>query len=64
LKGLQGEADSNKDGAVDVEELYAYLKPHVEIAARRMNTEQTPQLLPGTDLLKERAKLHLIDLTR
>lgn len=49
---------------MDVEELYAYLKPHVEIAARRMTTEQTPQLLPGTDLLKERAKLHLIDLTR
>ena len=49
---------------MDVEELYAYLKPHVEIAARRMTTEQTPQLLPGTDLLKERAKLQLIDLTR
>ncbi len=49
---------------MDVEELYTYLKPQVETVARRMNTEQTPQLLPGTDLLKERAKLHLIALTR
>ncbi len=64
LKGLQGEADANKDGAVDVEELYDYLKPQVETAARRANAEQSPQLLPGTDLLGERAKLHLIDLKR
>ncbi len=64
LKGLQGEADANKDGAVDVEELYDYLKPQVETAARRANAEQSPQLLPGTDLLGERAKLHMIDLKR
>lgn len=62
LKGLQGEADANKDGAVDVEELYDYLKPQVETVARRANAEQSPQLLPGTDLLGERAKLHLIEL--
>lgn len=64
LKGLQGEADANKDGAVDVAELYAYLKPQVETAARRMHSEQSPQLLPGTDLLKERAKVRLVDLNR
>lgn len=64
LKGLQGEADFNKDGAVDVEELYSYIKPQVELTARRMNAEQTPQLLPGMDLLGERSKLHLIDLQR
>ena len=62
LKGLQGAADANKDGAVDVAELYAYLKPQVETAARRMQTEQSPQLMPGTDLLKERAKVRLVDL--
>lgn len=64
LKGLQGEADSNKDGGVDVEELYTYIKPQVESAARRMNVEQSPQLLPGMDLLGERAKARLIDLQR
>ncbi|MGH7209624.1 MAG: caspase family protein [Nitrospiraceae bacterium] len=64
LKGLQGEADANKDGAVDVAELYAYLKPQVETAASRMHAEQSPQLMPGTELLKERAKLRLVDLKR
>lgn len=64
LKGLQGEADANKDGAVDVEELYSYIKPKVEADARRMNAEQTPQLLPGIELLGDRAKLRLIELKR
>lgn len=64
LKGLQGEADANKDGGVDVEELYAYMKPKVETEARRMNAEQSPQLLPGADLLGDRAKLRLIELKR
>ncbi len=64
LKGLQGEADADKNGAVDVEELYAYMKPKVETEARRMNAEQSPQLLPGADLLGERAKLRLIELKK
>ena len=64
LKGLQGEADANKDGGVDVEELYAYLRPQVETEARRMNAEQSPQLLPGVDLLGDRAKLKLIELKK
>ncbi|MGH7260719.1 MAG: caspase family protein [Nitrospiraceae bacterium] len=64
LKGLQGDADANKDGAVDVEELYTFMKPQVETAARRMNADQSPQLLPGADLLGDRAKLRLIELKR
>lgn len=64
LKGLQGEADANQDGAIEVGELYAYLKPQVETAARRMNAEQSPQLLPGADLLGERAKQTVIRLKR
>ncbi|MSQ77802.1 MAG: hypothetical protein EXR97_05050 [Nitrospiraceae bacterium] len=64
LKGLQGEADANKDGGVDVEELYAYMKPKIETEARRMNAEQSPQLLPGVDLLGERSKLKLIELKK
>jgi len=64
LKGLQGEADADKDGGVDVEELYAYMKPKVETEARRMNAEQSPQLLPGTELLGDRAKVKLIELKK
>lgn len=64
LKGLQGEADANQDGAVEVEELYTYMKPRVETEARRMNAEQTPQLLPGADLLGDRTKLRLIELKK
>lgn len=52
LKGLQGEADTNKDGKIDVAELYEYLRPQVERVARRdFNNEQTPLLLGNTDVL-------------
>ncbi len=45
LKGLKGEADTNGDQKITVEEVYAYLKEHVPYRARRMyNREQTPQL--------------------
>lgn len=64
LKGLQGEADLNKDGAVEVQELYSYVKPQVEKSARRLNVDQSPQLLPGTELLGTRASLHLVEYPR
>ncbi len=52
LKGLQGEADGNKDGTVDLQEVFDYLKPQVErIARREYNNEQTPQLLGNRDIL-------------
>jgi hypothetical protein len=52
LKGLQGEGDQNKDGVLDIKELFDYLKPQVErIARREYNNEQTPQLLGNRDLL-------------
>lgn len=58
LKGLQGEADSNKDGTVELKELFAYLKPQVERTARReYNNEQTPQLLGSPDLLAKGIRL-------
>lgn len=44
LKGLKGEAEIN--GKVDIEDLFEYLKPHVErIARKQYNNEQTPQLI-------------------
>ena len=52
LKGLQGEADANKDGKIDIAELFEYLRPQVERVARRdFNNEQTPLLLGDTDVL-------------
>ena len=58
LKGLQGEADSNKDGTVELKELFAYLKPQVERTARReYNNEQQPQLLGSPDLLTKGIRL-------
>lgn len=62
MKGLQGQADANKDKAVNVEELYGYIKEQVETVARRMHTEQSPQLLPGTDLIGDRSKTSVIKL--
>jgi hypothetical protein len=46
LQGLEGEADANGDGSIDVQELFEYLKPQVQrIARRTYNTEQVPQLI-------------------
>lgn len=44
LKGLQGEADSNKDGRITVAEIREYLGEHVPYMARRLTgNEQVPQ---------------------
>lgn len=52
LKGLQGEADANRDGRIELRELYEYLKPQVERTARReFHNEQQPQLLGNPDVL-------------
>jgi uncharacterized caspase-like protein len=54
LKGLQGEGDSNKDGTIDMAELYDYVKPNVQRVTRKQyNNEQTPQLLASPDTLKK-----------
>lgn len=54
LKGLQGSADQNDDGKIDLSEVYAYLRPQVEIVARQeFNNEQTPQLLGSPAMLNK-----------
>lgn len=58
LKGLQGAADKNKDGGIDLAEVFDYLKPQVERTARRdFNNEQTPQLLGSPELLSKGVRL-------
>jgi len=58
LKGLQGEGDQNKDGSIDLTELFAYVKPQVSRVARReFNNDQTPQLLGSPNLLSKGVRL-------
>jgi len=58
LKGLQGEADRNKDGTIDLAELFEYVKPQVERVARReFNNDQIPQLLGSPEVLRRGVKL-------
>lgn len=64
LKGLQGEGDANKDGVIQMTELYDYVKPNVQRISRKYyNNEQTPQLLASPDVLK-RGGGRLLDRTR
>nr|MBI3614649.1 caspase family protein [Nitrospirota bacterium] len=54
LKGLQGEGDLNKDGVIDLAELFEYVKPNVQrIARKQYNNEQQPQLLASPELLRK-----------
>jgi|GEM_PF-401579 len=54
FKGLQGEGDLNKDGAIDLAELFDYIKPNVKkIARKQYNNDQTPQLLASPELLRK-----------
>jgi len=48
LKGLNGNADSNRDKKITVNEMSSYLNENVPQQARKMGREQNPQLL-GTD---------------
>lgn len=58
LKGLQGEADQNKDGAIDLKEVFDYLRPQVQRVARReFNNEQTPQLAGSPEMLSKGIRL-------
>jgi hypothetical protein len=51
---MSGDADANGDGAIDVQELFEYLKPQVQRVARRVyNTEQVPQLIIPPNLVNQ-----------
>ncbi len=54
LKGLKGEGDLNHDGAIDLTELFEYVKPNVQkIARKQYNNEQQPQLLASPEALRK-----------
>ncbi len=59
LKGLRGEGDRNGDGAIELVELYSYLRPNVMRTARReFNHDQVPQLF-GSPAALDRG-IHLL----
>jgi hypothetical protein len=46
LKGINGEGDTNRDGKIEIGELFEYIKPQVERIAKKIyNNEQLPQLI-------------------
>jgi hypothetical protein len=48
LRGLRGEADTNRDTAVTLGELVGYVRQKVAWAAKtQFNTEQRPQIMPA-----------------
>ncbi len=49
MKGLEGDADENKDGKITVGELQSYLSDMVPRQAMSMNRKQMPQLMGDTD---------------
>ncbi len=62
LRGLRGGADADKNGSVTVAELYGYVRPEVERAARLQNTDQTPSLFPPLGVVGARGDAVLIRL--
>ena len=53
LRGLKGEADTDDDGWTSVKEIYGYVRSHVTRVSRRLQSEQTPIVLPPTDEMKD-----------
>lgn len=49
MKGLEGDADQNKDGKITAGELQTYLSDVVPRQAMRMNRKQEPQLVGDAD---------------
>ena len=53
LRGLRGEADTNDDSCINVDELYNYVKNNVTKVSRRKGMEQTPIVAPFFDTVKK-----------
>jgi hypothetical protein len=55
---MRGEADANRNGVVELGELYSFVKAQVaEKASLEMNRDQTPVLLPSEESAGDRLKL-------
>jgi len=46
LKGIKNENVMTRDGSINIDNLFSYVKPQVEsIAGKQYNNEQSPQLI-------------------
>ena len=54
MKGLEGEADGNRDRAISLGELHAYVAQNVERQALRLGRKQTPELSGASDRIVTR----------
>jgi hypothetical protein len=55
LRGLKGEADVDDNGWISVKEVYGYVRRHVDRESRRLQSRQTPVIVPSEDKLKDMA---------
>src|SRR3972149_3806057 len=53
LKGLRGEADTDSNGSLNLEELYTYVRENVNKLSRRKGMEQTPEISPSLNMVKD-----------
>ena len=53
LSGLKGEADRDDDGWTSIKELYGYVRTNVRRVSRRLQSEQTPVIVPSSDQVKD-----------
>jgi hypothetical protein len=53
LRGLKGEADKDDDGWTSIKELFSYVRNNVRRESRRMESEQTPIIIPPPDQMKD-----------
>ncbi len=60
LRGLRGEADIDKNGSVEVDELYEYVRKEVSnVASEELDRDQTPLLYPHLGQMGVRAKIQV-----
>jgi hypothetical protein len=53
LRGLKGKADTDDDGWISVKETYDYVSSNVTRESRRLQSEQTPVILPAPEEIKD-----------
>ena len=53
LKGLKGEADKDANGWTSIKELYSYVRTNVRRESRRLQSEQTPVIVPPSQEMKD-----------
>jgi len=58
LRGLRGEAARDREGKVELGDLYRFVREHVaKTAAVELNRDQTPVLLPAEETVADRLKM-------